>query len=411
LGLQTYRPHLIFFLCGHRLPIILVLEEEQLMKNIVSFFATCLILALLAGCGGNGNHRVFGKLTGVSGTVRLFGAAGGAWAPAQNGAAVGIGDSVQTSEKSEAVVAFGNSTVKLSENTCITISDTLDAEKKRLVSVLVTGGEVLCDVKDYEKSGGRFEVWTPTAVAHAEGTHFSVTFSPQAYSTNVHVLDGRVRVYNPFMPSAPQVMVSPGCFTTVAYNAGPSATAPMNYGQFKKMERVLGPRWYHDYGVRFNVDPDQMPLDAPIVVVPVITAPLFFPPVPPLPRGPHGRFVVQGPFLLPPGPGMPLPERRSVAFAASGFPAPGMPPMPSMPRHGGVLVPPAPPGPGRLPAPPGSGRMPSPPMPGHVHMVAPRPVAPLAPHAPIMAKVAVHGGNGGHQGGNHDHEKHKGDKH
>jgi hypothetical protein len=346
-------------------------------------FTICFLCALLAGCGG-GKQHVFGKLAQVTGTVKVFAAARGSWEPADNGTPVCSGDSLQTSGASGAAVAFGNNTITLSENTRITISDTVDGEKKRLIAVLNTGGEVLSDDKDIEKHGARYEVWTPTAVAHAEGTQFTVAFSPQPYTTQVRVLDGRVRVFNPFLPSAPPVFVSPGCYTTVGYNAAPVAAVPMNYGQFKKMQRVLGPRYYHDYEVRFHINPEVMVLDAPIVVVPIIPPPMFFPPGPPMPRGPHGFFVA-APFLLPPGPGMPLPRGP----------------------HGGMIspVPPMPPG---LPFPPSPGMALPLHRAGRVVAPGPGPMRPMpAPHGQVFKVERSRGGTGhGDEGDRGKKERH-----
>jgi FecR protein len=335
--------------------------------DTMKLFTMCVVLALaafLSGCGGSGKGGAFGKLASVTGTAQVFSKAKGAWAPAENDASVYSGDSIKTTKESEAVITFGDNTIKLSENTSIGISDSLDDQNKRFIAVLNTGGEVMSDVKDIEKRGARYEVWTPTAVAHAEGTHFIVEFAPQPYVTNVRVLDGRVRVFNPFMPSAPQVLVAPGCFTRVGYNAAPAAEAPMNYGQFKKMQRMLGPRYYHDYEVRFRINPDVMVLDAPIVVMPV-GVPLFLPP-PPMRMGPHGRAFFPAPFLLPPGPGMPLPRGPFPGMMA---PAPPMPSGMPHPSHGGMIA----------PMPPGA---PSPPPPGPGRMIMHGPIGP--PHGEIF---------------------------
>jgi hypothetical protein len=331
----------------------------------------------------------------------VFGTASGSWTPAQNGTSVCAGDTIRTSKEAEAVVTFGNSSIKLGENTCVTISDTVDSQNKRLIAVLNTGGEVLSDVKDIEQRGARYEVWTPTAVAHAEGTHFVVEFSPQPYVTHVRVLDGRVSVFNPFLPSAPPVLVSPGCYTTVAGNAAPVAVAPMNYGQFKKMQRLVGPRYYHDYEITFKISPDEMALDAPIVVVPIVPVPVFLPPGPPLPLGPHGRLMVSGPFLLP-VPGMPLPHASHGGLIA---PVPPLPPGPGMPLprapHGRMIAP-VPPGP-PIPSRSAKGRV-----------VAPSPIGPIpVPRKGIVVR-AGHAGGGNGKVNNHDEGdkgKHKGNKH
>ncbi len=355
------------------------------------------LLALLAGCGGQGNHRIFGNLAYVTGTARVFESASGSWVLAQNGASVHPGDSIRTSKDAEAVITFGNSTIKLGENTCITISDTIDGQNKRHIAVLNIGGEVLSDVKDIEQRGSGYEVWTPTAVAHAEGTNFIVAFSPQPYVTNVRVLDGRVRVFNPFVPAAPQVLVTPGCYTTVASNAGPDAAAPMNCGQFKKMQPLLGPRYYNEYETRFKINPEEMPVDAPIVVVSIVSGPVFLPPGPPLPLGPHGR---PGPFFLLPGPGMPLPRAPHGSMIA---PVPPFPPGPGMalPRapHGRMIapVPPLPPGPEMaLPrAPHGSitAAAPNRQQPKASHSAAPSPAGAIVSPRGGIANV-VHGGGG-----------------
>jgi hypothetical protein len=234
------------------------------------------------------------------------------------------------------------------------------------------------DVKDVERRGAQYEVWTPTAVAHAEGTYYSVGFSAQPYATTVRVLDGKVRVFNPLLPSAPQVLVAPGCFTRVAYNAGPIAAAPMNYGQFRKMQPMLGPEYYHDCEIRFRIRPEEMALDAPIVVVP-IGVPLFLPP-PPMPMGPRGRLFFPAPFFLPPPPGMPLPREA----------------------HGVMMAP-----------------VPLPPMPDEKRVVTHvRPKAVHEPHGPVM-KV-MHGApenerghheDKGDRGGSEKHAERKDDKH
>jgi FecR protein len=369
------------------------------MKH-AAMYTVFALMAFLAGCGGHGKHGIFGSLAYVTGTAQVFGTASGSWAPAQNGASVCAGDSIKTSKESEAVVTFGNNTIKLSENTCITISDTVDEQNKRLIAVLNIGGVILSDVKDIEQHGTRYEIWTPTAVAHAEGTDFVVAFSPQPYVTNVRVLDGRVRVFNPFMPSAPQVLVSPGCYTTVACDEAPVAPAPMNCGQFKKMQHLLGPRYYHDYETKFKINPDEMPLDAPIVVVSITATPMFLPPSPPLPLGPHGR---PGPFLLPPGPGMSLPRASHggmVAHVQALPPGPGVMPLPHTP-HGDMTAqkPPLPPG------------FPTPQLPKASRIAAPSPAGSVpSPHGE-MSKVGHGGGN--EKGGNHDEGgkgKHKGNK-
>jgi hypothetical protein len=341
------------------------------------------LLACLAGCGRQGKNKVFGKLAYVTGTAQIF--SKGAWQQANNDSPILSGDSIRTSKESEAVITFGNSSIKLSENTSIAINDTINDKNKRLIAVLNTSGEVLSDVKDAEKSAD-YEVWTPTAAAHAEGTHFIVSFMPGPYVTHVRVLDGRVRVFNPFLPTAPPVLVPPGCYTTVSYNAAPVPVAAMNYGQFKKMQRILGPRYYDNYQREFRINPEQMEMDAPIVVVPILPPPVFFPPPPGFHHGDHGRVFMPAPFLLPPGPGMPFPPAPHGGMFPPPPPLPGMPPVPHA-VHGG-MTPPMPP------------RPPMPSMPRPVHMVAPSPFGPV----PVVHEHQDH--DRGRHEGNYEHQEH-----
>jgi hypothetical protein len=162
----------------------------------------------------------------------------------------------------------------------------------------------------------------------------------------------------------------------------------MNYGQFKKMQRILGPRYYDNYQREFRINPEQMAMDAPIVVVPILPPPVFFPPPPGFHHGDHGRVFMPAPFLLPPGPGMPFSPAPHGGMFPPPPPLPGMPPVPHA-VHGGMAPP-----------------MPSMPRPGHV--VAPSPFGPV----PVVHEHQQHD-KGRHEGNNDnggDHEKHGGKK-
>ena len=120
-----------------------------------------LSILLLAGCV---KDRTFGKLTGLTGTAQVFSIEHKTWFPVGTESPIYTGDSIKTDKKSEAVITFSKGTITLSENTCVIISDTV-VNGKRLIAVLNTKGEVLSNVKE---QGTSYEVWTPTAVAHAE---------------------------------------------------------------------------------------------------------------------------------------------------------------------------------------------------------------------------------------------------
>jgi len=293
------------------------------------FGISILSLLLLIGCAKN---RDFGRVTGLTGTAQEYSIVTNSWAPLGIGATVYTSDSISTAKKSKAVITFGRGTITLNENTCITVKDTT-SKGKRLIAVLDVRGEVLSNVKGVEQRGILYEVWTPTSVVHAEGTEFTVVFSPQPYTTNVKVLDGRVYVINPFMPPTPPVYVSPGYYTIVSYNAVPIAVKPINYGQFKKMQQVIGDD-YPVYERKFKIQP-VMDMDDPIEVsVPVMVSP---------PSPPDVQIVVT-PFLLPPGPGMPVLRDRSFPYiphhervVVSG-PVVPLPPMLPPPPRGRIMV-------------------------------------------------------------------------
>lgn len=179
----------------------------------------------------------------------------------------------------------------------ISIIDTVDSAGRRCIITYNTGGEIMAELKGLKEKGTQFIVRTPTAEADAEGTHFFVFFAPVPFITHVKVLHGRVRVCNPLLPLAPPVIIVPGFFTTVRMRIAPQPPVPLNYGQFKKMQRMLGPRRYDFYAKHFKVG-HGMALTAPLVPVPM-------PPVPglgmkvPGKKWPGGISPVHRPFIRP----------------------------------------------------------------------------------------------------------------
>jgi hypothetical protein len=289
------------------------------MKYLVVFI---IIMVCLISCS---KDRAFGKLTSVSGSVQVFD--NNVWSQVSANVQIQTGDSIQTLNTSRAVITFGKGTITLSEKTCIIIRDTVTTGK-RLIAVLVARGELLSDVHGVEQSGILYEVWTPTAVAHAEGTQFVVIFSPQPYTTNVRVLDGNVHVFNPFIPPVAPVFVTPGYYTIVGHNIAPIAIRPMNYGQMKKMRPLINDDDYRVYEKRFRLPSveSNVDVDEPITVV-----------VPVMPPPPNFQVIVS-PF------GMPI-HRQHVNVA---LPTPRailpppvpflLPPLPMPPHHSGIVV-------------------------------------------------------------------------
>ena len=94
---------------------------------------------------------------------------GKSWAKAAPSTPLMSGDQVRTGENSFVVIKFiENSILRLQENSEITISGELTANKEFSKNVHLTRGEINFDVK--KREGEKFEFSTPTSVASIRGT-------------------------------------------------------------------------------------------------------------------------------------------------------------------------------------------------------------------------------------------------
>lgn len=276
--------------------------------------AVCLLSAILiAGCGEKNGRKAFGKISETIGQTEMCTAGTAGWSAAQVGATVRSGDSLRTKNESSLTVEFDGNTMKLGENTTVGVVDSMAGDTSRSIRIFDRSGEVLSEIKHLMKGRESYQVSTPTAVSSIRGTHFVVFFSPVAWSTDVKVLDGTVWVVNPFVP-APPVAIMPGFFSTIVLRELPHPPAPMNFGQFKRLERSLGGRHYDHYLKRFNMRRDE-----PDMLMPLVP----FPPPPRVPEehnprhadrefpGPGGIHPRGAPPMLgplPPLPGFPVPH-------------------------------------------------------------------------------------------------------
>jgi len=147
-----------------------------------------------------------------------------------------------------------DNSVKLAESTVVYFQETTDSSGKKEIIVSNGYGSVLTELKSVDKKGIGYVIMTPTARAEPEGTHFMVYVTPVTFVTRVTVLYGRVHVYHSYEPIEP-VVVAPGYYTVVSFRRVPLVPVAMNYGQFKKMHRILGPGAYSRYSKRFRVHP------------------------------------------------------------------------------------------------------------------------------------------------------------
>lgn len=98
-----------------------------------------------------------------------------------------------------------------------------DAKRQQTILQLLYG-RLLASAMHIGRSGGKFDVSTPTAVVGVVGTRFGVKVDPE--STDVLCKEGSVRVRNADPNVAGEVVVRAGEFTHVERGKPPSAPAP-----------------------------------------------------------------------------------------------------------------------------------------------------------------------------------------
>lgn len=239
------------------------------IKMYTRLTAIVLLFLIISGCGKKQSRQVFGEIVSCKGSVEVFKPEKSKWYPLSLSSDVFCGDSIRTLGNSELKVLFmEDNHITLAESTTVYVQESVDSSEKISITVFNAGGKILSELKSLKEKDIRYLVQTPTAHAYPEGTHFLVFFAPVPFVTNVKVLHGRVKVLNPFMPGVPVVVV-PGFHTVVKFKKKPLVPKPLNYGQFKKMHRILGPKAYKHYSVRFKIKPNRMMHSSPIVPAPV----------------------------------------------------------------------------------------------------------------------------------------------
>ena len=261
----------------------------------ISFTVVLPVLLFTLTCGGS---RHFGTIHGIVGDVLVYSQAKSAWMPAKVNMRLRSGDSIRTEKESYVEICFGSSNkIKLGDSTRIYLSDTLGPDTKRYLTIFDMRGEVLSDVPDLE--GSIYEVRTPTSVTTVKGTHFLVFFAPVPFVTHVNVFKGSVKVWNPFVPPLPPVVVVPGFFTTIALLHAPIEPIMLNYGQMKKYERILGPSHFKYYNKHLRLAP------VPFAPVPLFPDKHFYKDVEKADKKMFKHAEKGGVFL--PGPVIPVP--------------------------------------------------------------------------------------------------------
>lgn len=116
-----------------------------------------------------------GKVSVAIGTVTLSPAGGGAEMPLKVGDAVPVGSTVKTGPNSRAVVVTTRqSAVRIAEKSAVVIETLEDADAAPKVLLNITAGSLGALIQPQAQSAMDFKVKTPSGVAAARGTFFSV---------------------------------------------------------------------------------------------------------------------------------------------------------------------------------------------------------------------------------------------
>jgi len=208
-------------------------------------------------CANRGGHQPFdGKIKSITGAVKIFKQKKPGWEELKVSSILDFGDTISTESESEVEVCFnGDNSIKIGESTKIAVAMVADSGDKEphTLEVYTAYGSVLSNI---EKLTGRYKgyhVRTPTATAAIRGTFFFVFFHPVKRVTHVNVLKGRVFVRNPYIFAPVPVIVMPGFFTFIAMHNGPVMPKKLNYGQWKKMHRLLPPPLHNKYFKKFKI--------------------------------------------------------------------------------------------------------------------------------------------------------------
>lgn len=116
-----------------------------------------------------------GKISVAVGSVSLIPAGGGAEKPLRVGDAVPVGSTVKTGPASRAVVVTTRqSAVRIAENSAVVVEALEDADMAPKVLLNITSGSLGALIQPQAQSSIDFKVKTPSGVAAARGTFFSV---------------------------------------------------------------------------------------------------------------------------------------------------------------------------------------------------------------------------------------------
>jgi len=250
--------------------------SQKMLKNIltrlrffpgeapraVSFFPfiASLFLALFFwGCSSKKEPFVplSGTISFRSGTVHVFKGTDGKWTDLKIFEKIHFGDSLKTMGESQVEITFGmGNTIRIAENSKIRITPFRDSTGSEGMEVYNFFGEVLSNIKKVSAKREHYLVRTQTAVAAVRGTYFSVSFVAISKTSQISVIGGTVWVHNPRAGKG-HVALQPGHFTLVGFGKIPGTPKKLNYGQLKKIGRLMPPGSVNKYSGKLKIKPGK----------------------------------------------------------------------------------------------------------------------------------------------------------
>lgn len=136
-------------------------------------------------------------IVSASGEVQLESAETGQISTINSKQTINYGDSIQTGDNSSALVQFADgSTLLLQKNTHVIFNTISSYGQTGMVDtrLRLQQGRVETSVRPQGKSGSRYEITTPAAVAAVRGTQFRVAYTPDQKTMGSEVVEGNINV-------------------------------------------------------------------------------------------------------------------------------------------------------------------------------------------------------------------------
>jgi hypothetical protein len=224
------------------------------IKKVNIYLFVLFSISLLLSCGKGKKSEFGGRTDSVNGNVEIYKVNSSKWEKLNTSSKIEFGDSIKTDTLSEVQVRFAESnTIKIGENSKVVVTVVKDSNESNTIEVYNAFGTVLSNIPELTDAYPQYRVRTPTAVADVKGTFFWVAFRRRTRTTHINVLSGRVRVFNPRFRKRAPVIIMPGFFSFIVWGSPPCHPKKLNYGQWKKMHRIMPPGHYKKYSHKFKI--------------------------------------------------------------------------------------------------------------------------------------------------------------